>query len=104
MLEAWSPEEKVRQPTGGYEPRLFCSKEFCRYFLGVQGGRRGSTMSTPLCPPDKIRVPEVEYFQLKDLLSKQLMVRTGLFRKFSNQRLEELAHLHKICLDAVDPS
>ncbi len=47
MLETWSPMEKVKHPMSRFEPRLYCTKEFCRYHLErKEGGRRGSTTST----------------------------------------------------------
>jgi intergrase/recombinase len=103
MLEFWNPAEKVKHPTGWYESRLYCAETFCRYFLGrKEGTKRVDYVYFPMPASDTIKVPKVGYSQLKDLLSKQLKVKSSLFSKFTNQRLEALAHGHNIRLDAVN--
>ncbi len=101
MAGEWNPLEQVKHPTSEFEPRLWCSNDWCRYYLGLrEGSKRADYIYFPLTG-ERVRIPQLEYRQLKDKLRK-LGVQAKVFRKFANQVLEELAHRHNIRLDAVN--
>ncbi len=102
MLETWRPTERVRHPTGGYEPRLACTDGFCRYYIDIREGSKKTDYIYFPKVSSKFTIPRMEYVRLRDKLNKELGVQAGLFRKFANQALERLAHKHNIRLDAVN--
>ncbi len=102
MLKHWKPNEKVKHPHERYEPRLYCTESFCRYYVGEQFGKKRVDyiyfIGKPVIPST---IPE--YKQLKDRLRKRrLGIRIRAFREFANQRLEDLANKNNIRLDAVN--
>ncbi len=100
MLNDYKPGEIVKHPYGSFEPRLYCNNIFCRYYLGV---RLGSKYCDYIYYPFiKISGKHIEYKKLKDILNKQLGISFKLFRKYTNQRLEEIARENNIRLDAVN--
>ncbi len=102
MLESYAPEEVVKHPTGRFEPRLYCSRLYCRYYLGIRkGSKRVDYIYFPIIS-DSLMIPWMTYRQLRDYLNKRLGIRVKLFRKFVNQRLESLAEQYNIRLDAVN--
>jgi len=101
MLEKWSPAEQVRHPTGRFEARLGCGKNYWRYYLGIrEGNKRADYIYFPRSE-NSYKIPRMNYKQLKDKL-RRLGVKAKLFRKFVNQTLEELAYDNNIRLDAVN--
>ncbi len=70
MAGEWNPTEIVKHPTGEYEPRLHIGEGWSRYYLGVQeGSKRADYIYFPL-PGERVRIPQVNYRQLKDKLRK----------------------------------
>lgn len=99
MAATWNPKEVVQHPTGRYEPRLHCGGGWCRYYLGItEGSKRTDYIYFPAA--GRLRIPALSYRQLKDKLNS-LGVKAGLYRKFANQILVELAQQNNIALDAV---
>ena len=105
MLDTWSPSEIVRHPHGRLEPRLHCGDGWCRYYLGVrEGSKRVDYIYYP--SPWGAEKPQAgiegrSYRQVKDRL-RRLGVEASKYRKWANQKLEELAYEHNIRLDAVN--
>ena len=100
MLKNWRPLEEVKHPHGTYESRLYCTRIFCRYFVGEKFGKKRVDYIYIAGKPIHPRtVPK--YKPLKDRLHK-LGIRVRCFREYINQRLEELAYKHNIRLDAVN--
>ncbi len=100
MAADWRPKEVVKHPTGRMESRLHCGRGWCRYYLGIkEGSKRTDYIYFPLA--GRLKVPALTYRQLRDKLNN-LGVKAGLYRKFANQILEQLAHENNIRLDAVN--
>ena len=104
MLNTWSPSEKMQHPNGLFEPRLYCNKLFCRYFIYIRRGRK---------PCDYIYFPRsllgdienvsdhIEYRRIKDWYYKQ-DIEFSLLRKFFEQRARQICTDNNIPQDAVN--
>ena len=99
MAASWNPTQVVEHPTGKFEQRLYCGRGWCRYYLGImEGSKRTDYIYFPAV--GRLRIPAMSYRQLKDKLNN-LGIKAGLYRKFANQVLTELAQQNNIPLDAV---
>ncbi len=104
MLEDWRPGEVVKHPHGRLEPRLACFNGWCRYYLGVrEGSKRVDYVyyPSPWGPARPDAGIEGPYTRVRDTLNR-LQVEASKYRKWVNQKLEELAYEHNIRLDAVN--
>ncbi|OYT39153.1 MAG: hypothetical protein B6U89_04540 [Desulfurococcales archaeon ex4484_58] len=99
MLNNYKPNEKVKHPTSIYEPRLYCTKDFCRYYLGIKLGAKHCNYI--YYPATTIKSTQLNYNAAKKKIHK-LGIQSKIFRRYTNQKLEELAYKHNIRLDAVN--
>ena len=99
IAAGWKPRKVVKHPTGRFEKKLYCGGGWFRYYPGIRGAVSALTAFTSPFT-GRLRVPALMYRQLKDELNN-LGVNAGLYRKFANQKLEELAHQCNIPLGAA---
>ena len=101
MLETWNPGEVVQHLNGRFEPRLYCSNGFCRYFLFRRFGRKYCYyIYFPRNILKEIKPLKLSYHYARELL-EQLNVEARKIREFVEQRLRDLCFTYKIPLDAA---
>ncbi len=110
LLLHYTPDEEVKHPTGAYAPRLYCSRLWCRYYLGIRHGRKridyiywvGNEHDLNETRFNIIVRHEILSYKMLKLALHKIGVKAKIFRKYVNQVLETLAQKHNIRLDAVN--